>query len=150
MKREVLVGKSESKEVSLTKELNAEGKEIITELKTVKTTDIKNVNNEVELESIFYYEVNKESELFLGSRVSTVVLTINHLTPIDYKKFHEETMIISWALDMMGYDMIKDQVEWREKLKEDDVWSERLGEFLDTLIPITKEQYEKLTSVEEA
>lgn len=126
------------------KEINEEGKEIVRSVKITRETNVKNFNNEKEYNSIFYYKVNKKSELYKEGNVDTVVLEITHLSPINYKKFHESLMIESWALEMLGYDMIEDKDIWVEKLKTDKGFELKLGDLLDTLIPITKEEYDSL------
>lgn len=133
----------------IVKEINKEGKEIVRELKITKETGIQNANNEKEYNSKFHYKVNQNSELYKGAKVDTVILEITHLSPINYKKFHESLMIESWALDMLGYDMVKDKIIWSEKLKTDKEFEYKLGALLDTLIPITKEEYDNYKIEEE-
>lgn len=137
------------KQVEFEKKINKDGKEIVSKIKTTIKTDVKNTNNEEEFKSVFYYKVNKESELFLDAKVDTVVLEITHLSPINYKKFHEELMIESWALEHLGYDMINDQDIWVNKLKTDKEFEKKLGALLDTLIPISKEEYDNYKGEEE-
>lgn len=137
------------KQVEIKKEKNKDGKEIVTEIKTTVKTNVQNINNEEEFNTTFYYKVNKESELFLEANVDTVVLEISHLSPIDYKKFHEELMIESWALEMLGYDMIEDKDIWINKLRTDKEFEKKLGLLLDTLIPISKEEYDNYKREEE-
>lgn len=120
------------------KDKNKLGEEIIRQLKITKNTNVININNEEEYVSRFHYEVNKNSELYKEGNVDTIVLEITHLTPIDYKKFHESIMINSWALDMLGYDMIKDKDIWSEKIENDTEFRGKLKELLATLIPINK------------
>lgn len=120
------------------KDKNKLGEEIIRQLKITKNTNVININNEEEYVSRFHYEVNKNSELYKEGNVDTIVLEITHLTPIDYKKFHESIMINSWALDMLGYDMIKDKDIWSEKIENDTEFRGKLKELLTTLIPINK------------
>lgn len=129
--------------VSVKKEINNEGKEIITELKIEKKTDLS-ADNEHEFNSVFYYKVSEESELYINARISTVVLNINHLSPINYKKFHEELMILSWSLEALGYDIIKDRLIWVEKLKNDKDFHNKLEALMDTLIPISEEEYNSI------
>lgn len=124
------------------KEINKEGKEIISEIRITKETDVQNINNEKEYNSKFYYEINKNSKFYKEANVDTLVLEITHLNPIDYKKFHKSLMIESWSLEMLGYDMIDDKDIWVEKLKTDKKFEEELGLLLDTLIPITKKKYD--------
>lgn len=125
----------------MTKGVNEEGKEIVKEIK--KTTILKErEDGEEGYESTFYYKVNEKSELYLDAKVNTVVLKITHLNQIDYKEYHEEMMIIDWALGVVGYDMVNDKDIWVKKLKEDKEFEEKLGKLLDTLIPITKEEYD--------
>lgn len=122
------------------KDKNKLGEEIIRQIKITKNTDVKNTNNEEEYVSKFHYKVNKDSELYKNGNVDNIVLEITHLNPIDYKKFHESIMIQSWALDMLGYDMLKDRDIWLEKLRTDNEFKKKLGDLLNSLIPITKEE----------
>lgn len=128
------------------KEVNEEGKEIVKQITVTRETNVKKLDNEQEYKSVFYYKVNKESDLHKEGNVDTVVLEITHLNPIDYKKFHESLMIESWALEMLGYDMVEDKDIWVEKLKTDKSFELKLGDLLDTLIPISKEEYDSLNS----
>lgn len=140
-----------NKKIKTTKKVNENNKEIISEITLI---DKKESYNESEYSSTFYYKVKEDSELYINNKVSTVVISIKHGEPIDYKEFHEDIMIHDWALNMLNYDMIEDSDIWMDKMfsndksVRDEEFINKYNKLVDTIVPISEEEYNDIMKKE--
>lgn len=150
-KGECIVMRNKNKKIETTKSINEDNEEIISELTLIEE---KEGYDESKYSSTFHYKVKENSELFTDGKASAVVISIKHKEPIDYKEFHEDIMIHNWALNMLGYDMIEDSDIWMNKLysendsMRDEEFINKFDKFVDTIIPISEEEYNDIMSKE--
>lgn len=90
--------------------------------------------------SIFYYKISEESEFF-NDNSGFCTISWKHSKPINYKNFHEYIVPLDWALNLMGYNMLKDEHLWRDKLNNDKNFAIELTRIMNHLKPISKSEY---------
>lgn len=90
--------------------------------------------------SIFHYKISKECSL-INNNSEFCTISWKHSRPINYKNFHECIVPLDWALNLLGYDMFKDDSIWRTKLDCDDIFANKLIKLMNLLKPISANEY---------
>lgn len=124
----------------LIKQVQDENNEMI--FKSISLNRKKDNTQNPLFKSIFYYKVSKESEFF-NDNSGFCTISWKHSKPINYKNFHECIVPLDWALSLMGYNMLKDECVWRDKLNNDKSFVIKLTKIMNYLKPISKDEYFK-------